>query len=57
MYSGVHPTAYPSPGDQQQALKRIIKGIVPAGKDAVIPGDAAIQDGNPAEYNDSDQRP
>ncbi len=53
-----HPfcqSASPSPGEQQQAGKHIVTGIVPDGKDAVIPGYAAGDDGGTiSECNDED---
>ena len=53
--SPFYQPAPPSPGDKQQAGKHIVTGIVPDGKDAVIPGDTAIKDGGTiSECNDED---
>ena len=49
-----HPAPH-SPGNQQQSGKRIIEGVVPAGKDAVNTGYSAVKDNNPAHHDNAGQ--
>ena len=63
MYSGypslypIRPPVYGRPGEQQHAGKRIFRSVIPAGKNAVLPGDAADDDGDTAHHNNAGQDP
>ena len=57
LHPSIHPTAYCSPGDQQQSGKRIINLVVPAGRGAMKPSDAAADDKDFTQYGNIDQDP